>query len=123
MATLCHSVAWKWEQKMKYAILLSFAFIFASCASNYGRIKNTLGTDEALVQLGKEKYLSGDKLTVLHRECRNLKKRTGISISCSNNPVGLAEVIEVRTNTNEVVIKADKQTPLNSGYLTEKVRQ
>lgn len=106
---------------MKYALLLLPAFMFMGCASNYGRIKSSVGPDTALVRLGEEKIQRGDKVTVFDRECQEFEKRVGVKIKCVNKTVGQAEVLEVREATNEAVIRADNQTPLTRGLMIEKI--
>lgn len=107
---------------MKKVFLICLATIgLSACATMEGRVSKTLGKRQALVALGKQKLVVGDKILLLQETCTERWHSKGGSMagSCTKSPAGAGEVTE-KGSDNSVVIKVQDGVALKQGQIVEK---
>jgi hypothetical protein len=108
---------------MKLISFLSVCFFMFGCATTpTNLVRQPIGDQQAIVQLGTPAIKAGDRVELFKETCREVTRKDFTTTRCSKASRGMASVLELKSS-QEAIIKADSGVALEQGLFVEKANQ
>ena len=106
---------------MKLILFFSSLLLFIGCTQlPVNEVRKPLGQQQAIAQIESSDIKPGDQVQVIKRECRMVERRNLLTNKCTENIVGKASIVEMKSE-REAVIKAEPDIALESGMILKKI--
>ena len=106
--------------------LLSFLticlFMFGCATTPTSLVRQPIGNQQAIVQLGTDAIKTGDRVELFKETCREVTRKDFTTTRCDKASRGMASVLEIKS-PQEAIIKADSGVSLEQGLVIEKAKQ